>query len=411
MRLSVNFLVIITILFAIGGNSCLKSKKEGIPEDVIVVLNNSGIYKPSLMKVILEFQKPADSLKLQAAYFIIRNLEHNYTIERILVDSSGNTINIDIHNFKNLKSIKNHLSLIEKEKGKPEYKSDSIWLDFKNIDPEFLIDHINTSYGIWMNQNLGNRYDFDKFCKYILPYRVSNERIEPYISHFQKLFAGLYDQNKDLSYNVIEINRAINTKLKYDDRFEIFPNPQSIKSIETNKSGDHCDINIYKIKALRSMGIAATLDYTPFFADSTLGYYTTTVILPDNSKIYLNNPDEINQPYQKGNVAKVYRRTFVKTPGSLFSIKETNMHTPPFLGNYNYVDVTNEYISTEDILLKFNDTINYAYIAVFNDGEWRPVSWAIPDDNGIATFKNMGTDLAYKPVIINRKKKSQVTGN
>ena len=78
--------------------SCLKSDRPGIPDDVVGVLNRSGIFKPGLMTIILEFQAPEDSLKLEAAYYILRNLENNYTIQHALVDSSDNEIIINPDN-------------------------------------------------------------------------------------------------------------------------------------------------------------------------------------------------------------------------------------------------------------------------------------------------------------------------
>jgi hypothetical protein len=403
LRLSFKLFITVLVLFAFVGSSCLKSKRPGIPLEIIEVLNKSGIYKPTLMKVILEFQKPDDSLKLKSAYYLISNLDNNYSIKRNLVNSSNSKIDIRAEDFEDLSSIKKHLHSIEEEKGSLTYLADSIWLDFKNITAEFLINHINQSYKSWAHDDRENSYSFDVFCNSILPYRVANEEIETYLSHFKLKFGSLFENSRSIENIAQLISQEINSELKYDERYEIFPNARNIEFLERNKIGNLHDINIYKIKALRSVGIAAELDYTPFFADSVLGYYSTTVILPNSRKLYLKNPDNVQNPYQRGNVAKVYRRSFRKNPKSLFSTKNIDMHTPPFLGNYNYTDVTSEYIITKDINVRFPDSVNYGYLAVFNDEEWRPVDWAKPDENGNAIFKNMGTEINYKPAIIIKK--------
>ena len=121
----------------------MKSKKPGIPSEVLKILNNSGIHKPDLLKVILAFQEPEDSLKLKSAYFLIQNLEINYYIKTILRDSNEKDIVIDFNDFTDYVSIKKHIDSIESISGKLNYRVDSILLDINNVKSEFLIEHIN----------------------------------------------------------------------------------------------------------------------------------------------------------------------------------------------------------------------------------------------------------------------------
>jgi len=403
LRIHSNNSILLLIILAIICNSCLKSKKPGIPNEIQDVLNQSGIHKPGLMRVILTFQKPEDSLKLKSAYYLIENLDNNYSIQQSLVDSLDNPIEINIYDFPNISSIKQKRDSIEKVVGRLNYKADSIWLDFKNISPDFLIKHIKKSYDIWNSSLFDNSYDFNTFCNYILPYRVSNEEIENYIDYFQDKYGHLLDGNKNQKEIAILLNDEINRSITYDERIVYNPNIQSIELTKENKSGDLRDINIYKIKALRSLGIAAAMDYTPFFADSIFGYYSTTVILPNKEKIYLKNSDDNRNPYHPKRTAKVYRRIHGNNPVGLFSIKEKSTHTPPFLGNYNYIDVSNEYIATKNITMQFVDTSQFVYLAVFNDNEWKPIEWALLTDDSTAIFTNMGIGVRYTPVKVSEE--------
>ncbi len=88
MRQGRKILFLLFLSLGISVISCLKSDKPGIPEDILELLHRSGIFKPGLMTVILQYQAPEDSLELEASYFILRNLENNYTIHHSLVDSS-----------------------------------------------------------------------------------------------------------------------------------------------------------------------------------------------------------------------------------------------------------------------------------------------------------------------------------
>ncbi len=391
---------ILALLLAVLSTSCLKSKKPGIPNEVINTLNESDIRKPDLLKVILTFQQPEDSLKLQSAYFLIQNLDNNYSIKMSLYDSSDNLIQINIEDFADYTTIKEYRDSLEKISGKLSYKADSIWLDIDTLKSEFLINHINTAFTTMQNNTWSTKYDFNTFCNYILPYRVANEEIEPSINFFQTKYAHLIQQNLSIVDLATLLNSEINNELSYDERLVINPNVQSVAILEETYAGNLLDLNVYKVNALRSMGIAAALDYTPFFADSILGFYSTTVLLPDNNKLILLHSDDHATPYQQGKVAKVYRRLHRNDPESLFSIKDKKTHTPPFLGNYNYLDVTNEYLQTADISIDCADTLQFIYLAILNENKWKPVEWAQVESDGNAIFSDMATGVYYKPVIV-----------
>ncbi len=353
------------------------------------------------MRVILTFQRPKDSLKLQAAYFIIQNLENNYSIKRSLTDSLNNKIIINIDDFQNLSSINKYRDSIENIRGELYYQADSILLDFRNIKSEFIIKHINESFASWHNNPYAHNYSFNIFCNYILPYRVANEDVEGYISHFQEKFKQIYRENNSLNHIAYNINNAINSEITYDERLVINPNTQSIHDLENKGRSNLKDINIYKIKVLRSFGIAAALDYTPFFSDSISGYYSTTVLLSNNENIRLTHNNKY--PYNCNKVAKVYRRSFNNDESSLFSIKDKTTHTPPFLGNFIYNDISNEYINTNDTAILFPVGVKYGYLAIWNNKKLRAIDWAKIDSNGYAVFKNLGVGIIYTPVIVKNK--------
>ena len=400
MPLKKNIHIFLFVLLAAVSSSCLKSKKPGIPPEVIQTLNNSGIHKPNLLKVILTFQKQKDSLKLQSAYYLIQNLENNYSLKITLKDSNDIDAEININDFEDYQSIKKYIDSLEITSGKLEYKSDSILLDINNVSSDFLISHINNSVNIFQNTTWRSDYDISTYYNNILPYRIANEKIESYTSHLHNKYKHLTDNELDIKKIALNLNTIINNQLSYDNRLEIVPNTQSVKTIEKSKSGNWRDINIYKVKALRSLGIAAALDYTPYFSDSILGYYSTTVILPDNRKLKLPNSDNKKNQYQQGKTAKVYRRSFKNDSTSLFTIKDKKTHTPPFLGNFNYLDVTNEYLQTNNVSISITDTSKYVYLAVYNENSWKPIDWAKAQSNGKAYFKNMGTGIIYMPVIL-----------
>lgn len=381
-------------------SGCLKSKNPGIPSETLEVLVNSGFKKPDLMKVLLNFDDPENSEKLTYAYFLISNIIDNYSNTTAIIDSNGKIIVFDIKGFQNYEKAKLFLDSIKDANNGLYYESDSIALDIELVNSSFLIKHINAISTIIEKSPWYGQYDIVKRCNYILPYRVGNEFICDDMMYLHDKYSYLIDSS--VIQTSLRVNAVIDSAIVYDKRMELLRDMQSVMVTDSCLYGNRCDIAIYKVMVLRSLGIAAAMDYTPCFADSVLNNYSATVILPDGDELHLpNNSIKVNYPEKT--TPKVYRRSFIKDSQSLFSIKEGQMHTPRFIGNYHYKDVTDHYVQTENLEYTFNDSIRFAYLAVKNDGNFVPVHWSQTDSVGKAVFNNMAVNIAYYPVIVVNK--------
>ena len=389
------FLILILIL--LGSQSCLKSKREGIPPDVLEVLNLSNIHKPKLTKFILECMLTKDSLVIDAGFFILSNLHKNYTAYYKLVDSTGNSYNINPEDYNNLRDIRAFIDSMENTYGKLSYVADSFSIDYASISSGFLNRDLNIAYDTWKNNKGWLDYDFTTFKKYILPYRVDNEEIKPFRDYLIGEFGQLIDTNKSFVENITYLNNHINSLITYDERYIKNQSVQTIKGILDNRKGNLADINILKVKIFRSLGIASVMDYTPFIADSSGWYAWTTIFSPNGDEMQLDIPDGRLKKLLDGRTAKVYRRTWFEDSTSLFNTKDIEENTPRFLGHVNYHDVTDRYLSTTNFPFFTKDTCKYIYLAVFNDGKWRPIDWVLNED-AYAQFTSIGQNVLYLPV-------------
>ena len=97
-------------------------------------------------------------------------------------------------------------------------------------------------------------------------------------------------------------------------------------------------------------------------------------------------------------MAKVYRKTFAINR-EIERILQTETNVPAFLDTPFFRDVTDEYRVTTDVTLPFQNRPNfhYAYLAVFNNANWIPISWGRVRGHSV-TFPSMGRDIAYLPV-------------
>ncbi|MBE0650547.1 MAG: hypothetical protein IH595_06870 [Bacteroidales bacterium] len=405
MKLKSNsiYLLITIALFGLFNWQCLKSTHPGIPQAVRKTISSSGINSPELMKTIVHYTTPADSDQLKALYWLLGNMDGNYSVQYSVEDSTGNKYRFPPSKYMNYDALEHAWDSTEDIVGQLSFHADSFWMDQKQIKSSFLINNIDEAYKAYKTFPWDKAYNFSQFCKWILPYRCDNEPVEPFRRHFLEEYGSYVKNSPDT--NIIEIanllNKLVNQKIHYMDSYNKDSNVQTIEQLEKSGYGNFYDVNIYKVKVMRSFGIAAILDYTPFLADTSFGYAWTTVFLPDSSELRLEFPSRVRNLDKPGRLAKVYRRTFEKIKTGLFARKNIDEATPPFLGDYYYQDITDS-LTSKTVRIRCNEKVRYAYLAVFNDGNWHPVSWAIPEKDSIATFRHMGTHIVYLPVSLQK---------
>jgi len=397
----------VVLSFVLVFSSCLKSKRSGIPPQVVKVLNISGIHKPELARFILETELKDDSSKLDAAYFLVSNLATNYTAFYTLQDSSGTEYEIKPNNFKNYAEIKYYLDSIEDLNGELFYRADSFLIDYSEVSTQYLNSTVDKAFRVW-RENLDKRdYSFDLFKKYILPYRVANEEIEPFRDFLSKEFSSFIDDKKTFKENVAFINDRLNSLVVYDETFIKEQRVLPLKKLLERGRGNLLEINILKVKVMRSMGFAAAMDYTPFVVDSSGWYAWATVMSPRGEEITMDIADGLLEDSMAKRFAKVYRRTFYTDTSSLYATKKQLEDTPYFLGHFNNIDVSKNYFEVKNIRIKTNSNETYLYLAVFNDDALRPVDWALIE-NGMAEFDDMGAAISYVPVLWQNGKVKEV---
>ncbi|PLX04284.1 MAG: hypothetical protein C0595_04125 [Marinilabiliales bacterium] len=389
------FIAGISLIIILLIQACLKSKRPGLPEDVVSVISVSGLNKPQINRFILESMESEDSLKLHACYFIVSNLTSNYSAFYNLIDSSDNIVKINPESFKNLENIILYIDSLENSNGKLIYKADSFSLDFKRLNAKLLTDNLDIAFETYYDNKRYLNYDFETFKEYILPYRVENEVVEPFRKKLGKLYK--LDTNIKFRDNIELINNKINSLVKYDERYVLSVESTSTDKLLKKGRGNLESINILKVKGLRSLGIAASIDYTPALSDTNGIYLWTSVLSPDGELILLDIKDGKLRNLLQNSIAKVYRRTFSNDTNSLFATKNIEENTPLFMGDYNYIDVSKSYNFNSTFISK-SDTFNkYLYLSVYNYGQWKPIAWSLNENSQIA-FNNLADNILYLPV-------------
>ena len=376
-----------------------------VPANVAEILQKSGNNRSELEKVIRHYQRPEDSLKLKAAYFLIGNMGQQSYIHYIVADTNGNDMHFNVLDYPNYDKMVQAWDSLETIYGKIENKPDTIIYDYNKVTAEYLITNIDLAFKAWREFPWAKHINFDQFCEYILPYRSTNEPLENWRPYFYKKYQWVKDSVKNPDDPVeaaILINNDIKSWFTFDSRFYRQSTDQGLKEMLKNKMGRCEDMTNLAIYAMRAMGIPVMSDFTPYWA-KTGNNHAWNAIIDKNGKVIifmggLTNPGEYHLGQAK---AKVYRKTFAKQPNSLAAIKPEWEKVPPYIDRNNIIDVTRDYTPVSDVKLTLEkevpDSTDYAYICVFNTGEWKAIHWSAIDSGKKVNFTDMGRDIAYLP--------------
>jgi len=401
---------IITIVIGVC-ITATKAQTPAYPPDVQAVLDKAGENKSELEKALEHYHASDDTLKLQAAYFLVANMEGHSYVTFALYDSLKEELPFEVLDYASFDTLEAAFDSLEKSHHGLDFDKKETIEDVTSIKSEFLIRQIDYAFRAWREKPWARAFSFPDFCEYILPYRGSNEPLEDWREYFWNKYSNIQAQMAD-STDPIEaakmINKDVMTYFTFDPRFYYHPTDQGLTEMLATHLGRCEDMTNISIYAMRANGLAVTSDYTPYWANSGNNHAWNALVTADGRVLPFMGAEANPGEYHLWNkLAKVYRKTYSKQPGNLIFQKRRQEKVPAWLAGKSFADVTADYVKTSDITVPLAgdlpDSINVAYICVFNDGEWKPIHWGWIKDAEVA-FTGMGTDIAYLPAFyVNEK--------
>ncbi|MCB0805547.1 MAG: transglutaminase domain-containing protein [Bacteroidales bacterium] len=374
------------------------------PEAVKNVLDLAGNNKAELEKVIHHFKDNGEVIKEEAAYFLIGNMKNHGYLDYKLVDSAGNKVDFNVLDYEDYEHLLDGWDNIEDNRGKIHFEKDTFYFDYNEISAEYLIKNIDLAYQAWDENPWAQHLAFEQFCEYVLPYRSSNEPIESWREYFMEELAWVKDSVKDPS-DPIEaacfVNDYIKSWFRFDPRFYEHPTDQGLHEMLSGKMGRCEDMTNLAIYAMRSLAIPVMSDFTPYWAN-TGNNHAWNAILADSDSIVIFMGGEANPgEYELGHkLAKAYRKTYAVQENSLAEKLDKNEKAPPYLNSNTIRDVTDEYVKTKRTKIELErnlpDSTNFAYLCVFNSGEWKAIDYTRPYGEN-AIYSKVGLGVAYLP--------------
>lgn len=371
-------------------------------------LEFAGDNRGELEKVLEHYQ--ADTLKLKAAKFLIRNMPHWYSYEGCELDSAKALLAQIAHN----KELGQNSDIKSKWLSYSYYSLPKVY-DAQVIKATYLIDHIDHAFKAWKGRSWNNNLGFDDFCELLLPYRIADEPLSDWRPLYEKYYANFLDSAYH-GNDVLEACQIINNELRRQDcKFfsKISVPHYDATFLYHNRTGycrENCDLGLY---AMRACGIPVASEYFKYSPDYQSSHQWLTV--RDTTGIYIQfgydkmrAQREVKQQdgRKKG---KVYRYCFGEQEQQKNKYEEV-INVPTGLGNLYQKDVTANYFGKNRVWVPVESHKDKpVFLGVFSTKGWIPIDmgWV---KAGKAVFENIEPNVIYMPLVYNDNHMMEVAG-
>ncbi len=390
------------------------------PSQLENVLEAAGENRKALESVIQYFEKSENPEKLKAAQYLIANMEGKYWLDGrekekfdpllVVIDSlwkAGERVN-----FSHKELLGNYWDSLKSVKGPPRIRNAQVNLDYKKLNAEFLIRHIEQAFDLRENLPWCQNLSFANFCAYVLPYRVGKEIPENWIPPLKEKWKTLRDTlpHPDRMKLAQVINDENAYYMKHMGLFWSYPFDMTASEFERVRLGSCKHGVYYTTMAMRANGLPVAVDFVPQWAGSNAGH-EWNVLLQEDGTFYpfdaINRGFELDLSFRK--VAKVFRKTF--SAQELPFDKEDLLFIPDGMKAPFRKDVTQEYVNTFDVKVSLNrvpENTDKVLISTFDNKNWVPQYWGKVKGKQ-AHFKNMGAGIVYMAMSLDHGRYQQLS--
>ncbi len=369
-----------------------------IPPKVLATIGDHP-NKAEFLKVLANYSQPSDSLKFKAACFLIANMRIHQSESYYWADSLNKKIAFDELAYGEFSSAINAFNGLKSKYGKL-HPVPTQTNDMDDFHANRLISDIDAAFKYWSPTFC----DFNTFCEYVLPYRISVEPLFDWRDKFHERFSKLFDPKANISENIRylvgNINLWFTCTYNLEKRDEPLPRLSSLQLLQRKKGTceDAADLVVF---TLRSLGVPVTVDIVPYWATSTGGHALNCAFDPNNQPIHfdaLSQSDSLHDFVREP--GKVFRTTYsIQSDALANRLRQEEIPPYALLRQCNYKDVTQEYWPVRNVACALNGQSQagkIVYACVYNGGSWKPVWWGESTKDSV-TFNNMSKGAVYLP--------------
>lgn len=342
----------------------------------------------------------SDSLKYKAALFLIDNMHEH-------VSPAGSAIEHYIQRIYTMGKQQGIRQL--RQTWNESLKGRRVeWIpDSTLVSNDYLIDNIDTAFKVWKQAAWKEDISFAHFCRYILPYRISDEYIgEKWRKTLHERYSGIIDGITDMKKAFAMVKDSVYKVIELSNPYcEYNLDPLTCNIIGRAECGQRC---ILLAAVLRALAIPAVVDVTPMWADySQKGHGWVAVVMTGGETYTVFEEDSIARQFNPIDASLFFPTHHVpeegnypisiktsKTPVKVYRmcydhINKVSKNDPHILATPFISDVSARYGLTTDVCLK-TDAQSTVYLCCYLSAkDWRPIAKA-EAKNGEVTFNNVG---------------------
>lgn len=402
----------VRILFVCTFLSAACMKTDSDPESLSRL---PSCNKTEILKVLDYYSAPEDSLKYQAAAYLIGSMTNAayYQSEKFeqfstIFDSlskSDPMLLISTNRLKN-KEIRRRTfdelwNFYRLKYGHPNEYVFEKYYDLENITADLLIENIEFAFKAW-ELPWSRSYSFEDFCRYILPYRENTEPLVSWRPYYYENVRWVIDSMTHES-DPVRVAVVINEWLARD-----YWGSENLKGLRRGAlkptdllkgriAGDCFDQTVLGCSIMRSMGIATAQVIIPHWGRRGDGHAFNAVLNKSGQWIDFHAGD---QSPGSNFLSEHPPKAFIKRVQS----RQTENDSANYLNHLaDYIDITRQFnkVKTIVVRLKAPASSKYAYLCTFDNEKWVPVYYGKVLQDSIV-FKDMGVDMVYLPAIVHQ---------
>ncbi len=388
--------------------SLIACKQQANNEYLNAALELSGTNRFELEKVLEYYsQNKRDSLKLKAAKFLICNMDVHFSYKSRTWDIFQMELDSLFRTEDQPKNLEQGLEVLYGKFSNRLSNDLEFVSDLRTIRADFLIRSIDAAFSRWQNP-YSRHLTFEDFCEYILPYRAGKESLNDWRQEFGTNFIpSLYERltkEKD-SITAIDLCNAIKSYPYSNLSTTVSKLPDyNAHTLSIMRMGNCRQYTLQGVLAARYLSIPVAIDFTPQWATRSMGHEWNAFITREGKPLSFGIGDycELGEHIEfipDRIPPKIYRQTFAKQKKSLAMIRGREA-IPQTLASPCMKDVTMDYYSCVDVPIKFDFKApgrnKFSYLAVFDNSNWIPVSWA-PIKKGMSLFENLNRNIVCLP--------------
>ena len=387
-------------------------------------------YSPIDMRSQVSEHYANDTMKLKAATFLIENMKW-HDLQQTLVsypDHIRDVVNGADSLYKFItQGLNNEILTRGETQGWLRHRASkySLWRDttfifpteyqqnqFKSIDADFLISHIDNAFERWENSPYAKNVSFSNFCEYILPFTALNGG--GYVLNGAELYEQ-FGPNLDNTYPTT-LHNIVTRYSNYIGHMRNFTKTKQERQssewrdIFFNEDRDcipQCDV---ECNVLRAMGVPTAIDMN-IGNREFVGQHHHCIVLDDKGKeLAFHGEMHISREESWGYVTEykmnVYRYLYGAQDDSPYMLRKEGEKIPVFFETPALKDVTS-YIKpittlTLDIPNDLNNNLTWLYSFSRNDESGiHAVTWGVNDTlKNKSLFSNVVKNMLYFPAYL-----------